>query len=247
MIDSDLVSELIKRNVESLIRQFFPAARKVGQEYHLGDVTGASGDSLKISVALGKEGLWQDWATSDCGDFVKLLMAKHGVAYPEAAHMIAAFLGHPIDQEQPKPSIDWQKCVAAFTDEYAQRFSGWRGLSGDYVRWLRDRQLIGIHKGYLAFPVRIKGVVVSAHYRIPPKNGEKPDWRYDPTGLGTQPFTIGDLEKAQTVHGFESQWDMFALDDRTTISTKPLPGRCSVPEAHRMPNYLRRSRAAFMR
>jgi hypothetical protein len=119
--------------------------------------------------------------------------------------------------EQPSRPFDWRVCVDAFTKKHLERLSDWRGYSGRFCSWLHNCGLVGLHDDCIAFPVEDKnGHVIAAHCR--PKSGKK--WFYEP-GVPIQPFIIGDLKTAKQVHLFESQWDMFALMDRTELYLDP--------------------------
>ena len=108
--------------------------------------------------------------------------------------------------EQP---FDWRACVDAFTQKHLERLAQWRGYSIEFCSWLRENRLIGIYRGYIAFPVHDReGNVVAAHYRL--KDGS---WRYFPQGVTLRPFVIGELSPGDTAHVFESQWDAFTFMD----------------------------------
>ena len=47
-------------------------------------------------------------------------------------------------------SLDWPKCLAAFTEAEAQKLAAWRGLSVEFVRWLHQQGTVGISVGKLA-------------------------------------------------------------------------------------------------
>jgi hypothetical protein len=119
-------------------------------------------------------------------------------------------------KEKAPPAFDWQQSVDAFTEKHLERLSDWRGYSGRFCSWLHNRGLVGSYKDCIAFPVHDKdGRIVAAHCRS--KSGK---WFYKP-GTPVQPFIIGDLKTAKQVHSFESQWDMFALMDRTELYLDP--------------------------
>jgi hypothetical protein len=128
-------------------------------------------------------------------------------------------LSRRTNEEKAEP-INWQQCVDAFTEKCFERLGEWRGLTGRFCSWLQRRGLVGVYEGKygdcIAFPVEDKaGHVIAAHCR--PKSGK---WFYEP-GVPVQPFIIGDLKTAKQVHVFESQWDMFALMDRTELYQDP--------------------------
>ena len=109
--------------------------------------------------------------------------------------------------------FDWRTCVSAFTDKHVERLAKWRGYSIEFCSWLKNEDLIGLHEGYIAFPVHDQaGRVVAAHYR---RRGDHNDWRYYPNGTKTRPLVVGELIPGDPVHIFESQWDAFAFMDKS--------------------------------
>ena len=102
---------------------------------------------------------------------------------------------------------DWPAAVAKFSPDHAARLATWRGLSAEFVAWLKAQGLIGICKDSTAFPVhRADGALVAAHIR--PESGR---WFYSPKGAGSHPLTIGNPATAAKTLLFESQWDAFAI------------------------------------
>jgi predicted P-loop ATPase len=76
-----LASELLARS-ESLCAEWFPAGKRRGHEYVVGDLRGSEGDSLSINLRTGK---WSDFATGDAGgDLVSLYAAMEGIEQGEA-------------------------------------------------------------------------------------------------------------------------------------------------------------------
>jgi hypothetical protein len=112
--------------------------------------------------------------------------------------------------EQP---FDWRACSDALTDKHVETLAKWRGYSPAFVRELKEKGLIGIYDGLVGFPVVNDGKIVGVHYRLKPKNGDKADWLYAPTGINAAPMVFGEIAEGDTVHVFESQWDMFAFAD----------------------------------
>lgn len=117
---------------------------------------------------------------------------------------------NPNATARPAASTDWDRAVAAFTEEHAAKLCEWRGFSPEFVKWLHGQELIGIHNGCYALPVHnTKGTVTRIHYRL-----EK-HWAYHPKGGGdSSPLVIGNPIHAQHTLAFESQWDAFAILDK---------------------------------
>ena len=69
--------ELLVR-LESVLAALFPAGKKRGGKFLVGDVLGSPGDSLEIVLTGDKAGLWTDRATGDGGDIFTLIAAHLG-------------------------------------------------------------------------------------------------------------------------------------------------------------------------
>ena len=109
-----------------------------------------------------------------------------------------------------RESFDWPACVAAFTDAKVQKLATWRGLSLEFVRWLRAQSIVGMFEGKIAFANHGDGgSVVSAHFRL--DNGI---WNFKPKGHKTAPLIFGNPKTAGFVMVFESQFDAFAVMDK---------------------------------
>ena len=128
----------------------------------------------------------------------------------------------PAETEATDQSETWRESLAAFTDDLAAKLATWRGYSPEFVQWVRERKLIGLHKGLWAFPVHgDDGKVLAIHYRIPPKaEGERARWAYWPEGVGVRLLVIGDMARAKYVAAFESQWDLLAVADKLGVHRK---------------------------
>src|SRR6185436_12327476 len=98
-----------------------------------------------------------------------------------------------------------------FTDADAAELATGRGYSLPFVQWLRERALVGLHGGCIAFPVHDDaGKVTGCHYRLK-RDGS---WRFEPKGSRVRTLVIGDIATARFVHVFESQWDALAVCDK---------------------------------
>lgn len=112
--------------------------------------------------------------------------------------------------------FNWQRCVAAFKSEDLVRLGNQRWYSRAFCSWLHGKKLVGQYDDGFAFPVGHNGTAASTHYRV-----QDGSWRYHPPGVKTEPFIIGDLSVAKQVHAFESQFDAFALADRSDLYRDP--------------------------
>lgn len=65
----------LRARLDSVLAALFPAGKKRGGKFLVGDVLGSPGDSLEIVLDGDKAGLWTDRATGDGGDIFTLIAA----------------------------------------------------------------------------------------------------------------------------------------------------------------------------
>lgn len=70
----EIRADLLAR-IDSVLATLFPAGKKRGRKFFVGDVLGSPGDSLEVVLSGDKAGLWTDRATGDGGDIFDLLAA----------------------------------------------------------------------------------------------------------------------------------------------------------------------------
>lgn len=226
-VDSERLDQVIRSNIETLCRHFFPAGRKDCGEWKIGDITGAHGDSLGIQLTGANAGLWHDRATGDGGKFAKLLMLNRSVTFRDAVELIERALGISLSATQenssttkPFGNVRWNQCTLRMTPDKRAELCTYRGYSPAFVDWLVDQRLIGIFRDkhgidQWAFPVHYEGKVAAIHCEVP--GDDRKVWFYWPKlaelGLKLVPFVLGDLTTASEVHIHESQWDLLAEAD----------------------------------
>lgn len=109
-INFEQINALALAQLPSLVEQWFPDGKRVGNEYKIGDIYGSPGDSLSINLDTG---LWADFAGDDRGgDPVSLYAAMTSKSQIDAARELAEILGAgaPIEARtapaKPKPKSD---------------------------------------------------------------------------------------------------------------------------------------------
>lgn len=88
------------------------------------------------------------------------------------------------------------------TDRQAEELARWRGYSPAIVSYLREKQLVGMHEGCIAF-----ATTGGCHYRV--KDGS---WRYS-EGAKPDLFVLGSIDEGDPVFVTESPWDCIAYAD----------------------------------
>ena len=75
---ADISARLAER-IDALAPHLFPAGRRVGDEFEVGDINGAPGRSLKVRLTGERAGRWCDFAAPDySGDALDLVRIAHG-------------------------------------------------------------------------------------------------------------------------------------------------------------------------
>jgi len=217
-VDWSRVADFERSRAEDICRHFFPAGRKCGPEWKIGDLSGAAGDSLGIQIEGPKAGLWHDRATGDRGRLRNAIARNRGIPDENAVEEIGKAFGVSFGLNGHRNGsgnhFDWNDHVNAVTDSELAELTPWRGYSREFCRWLKDRKLIGRRGNYWAFPVQLNDEIVAAHIRR-----AKHDWFFEPKlrdlGVRNQALIVGDLTNAAKVFIAESQWDLFAAFDVT--------------------------------
>ncbi len=99
---------------ETLLVSWFPAGKRRGREFVVGNLAGAAGDSLSVNLDSGR---WADFATGQKGgDLVSLFAAIHGISQGEAARRLDDGTPQPKRQRRPTADRERKKVVAPVPD-----------------------------------------------------------------------------------------------------------------------------------
>lgn len=91
MLDFKRVNDAAICHLDSLLQEILPGGQLIGREYCCGDLTGRSGQSMKVNVSTGE---WADFAdTAKGGDPVSLVAAVRQCNQGTAAQWLADRLG----------------------------------------------------------------------------------------------------------------------------------------------------------
>ena len=109
MIDFPRVSAAALAASESLAAKWFPAGRRNGHEWLVGDLAGNPGSSLSINL---NTGVWADFAgDAKGGDLISLYAAMSGCNQAEAARSVGEQLGIDVEQPAAPPKRKGQEWV----------------------------------------------------------------------------------------------------------------------------------------
>jgi len=91
-IDFSLIASHALSQASSLLPQWFPAGRVVGNEFRIGNLNGDAGNSLSVNISTG---VWTDFAAPGVGgqDLISLYADSRGLKQSEAAREIFQSLG----------------------------------------------------------------------------------------------------------------------------------------------------------
>jgi len=91
-------------NAEDFASWIFPAGKRVGGQWHVGDLSGAPGDSLTVELRGEHASRWKDWAADESGDCIALLMAVHGTDFVSAKRLLGERYGITMPLGGPTPT-----------------------------------------------------------------------------------------------------------------------------------------------
>jgi hypothetical protein len=96
-IDALRLENLIRSNTETLCRHFFPTGKRVNGQWRVAssprvDRKKNKPGSLAIHLEGNFRGCWRDWSTGEHGTFIRLVMTRQNLGFPDAARAISACL-----------------------------------------------------------------------------------------------------------------------------------------------------------
>lgn len=111
------IATLLARDAERVCQQLWPAGKREGHEWRVGDVFGSDGHSLACELHGSKAGMWCDFAEKDThkGDLLDAWAMRYGLDLAEAMKEARSFLGiAPIPVfRKPKPAKPCQRPAAS--------------------------------------------------------------------------------------------------------------------------------------
>jgi twinkle protein len=165
---SDLSAQLVGR-IEELAPMLLPGGRKHGNEWICGDLSGAPGDSLKLTMTGGHAGQWRDWATDDHGDLVDLWRLSRAISAGEAISAVRTYLGisEPVRQHE-KRVYGHAPAIKSEVPSPNGRAYAWltqtRGLKPEIIERLKIE--IDTERKAIVFPcISPAGEIINRSYR----------------------------------------------------------------------------------
>jgi twinkle protein len=165
---SDLSEQLVGR-IEELAPMLLPGGRRHGNEWICGDLSGAPGDSLKLTMTGGHAGQWRDWATDDHGDLVDLWRLSRAISAGEAVSAVRTYLGisEPVRQHE-KRVYGHAPAIKSEAPSPNGRAYAWltqtRGLKPDTINRLKIE--IDTERKAIVFPcISPAGEIINRSYR----------------------------------------------------------------------------------
>lgn len=143
--DISKLSQDLAARAESFCRRFFPDGIKQGNNWQIGDVSGAKGQSLKIRLhdhGGRKAGNWTDYASGEFGDLIDLLhLHRSNGRLGETLNECRSFLGEtPVsypsasyDAGRLSPAIESNKRIESARKLFRIGKSTYRTLASAYL------------------------------------------------------------------------------------------------------------------
>jgi putative DNA primase/helicase len=213
-------------NLEKVCAFLFPAGKRQGTNFLIGDINGQAGCSFSIALEPpARRGQYKDFSTNQPAsrNLPKLWKIARGI--PEDNHArffadLSAFAGQTFSWNGSNNAAgptwpNWPDCLAKFSDADAGRLAGdpKRQYKLETVQWLHAQEHLGLYRGDITFAMRsLTGEVTGVHRWI---NG-KLKFLKSPTL-----WVLGDPGVARFLHIHESVWDLIAMIDRTGWHLNP--------------------------
>lgn len=173
------ISQRLSEQVETICGILLPGGRRNGSRWEAGDVSGASGKSLKVNLDGQHVGRWHDFAAGEeaKGDLLDLYRSVRGCTLPEAVKWAKDFLGikdpaisSPMRSYAPAPTNGVHP-IGSRKDPVAVFLCDTRGILPAIVKRFK---IVIDEKGNVVFPrYDLAGKVVNRSYRTLPKEGAK--------------------------------------------------------------------------
>ncbi len=126
---TDEIKSKVLNQLPDILQSLLPEGRIHKNQFHVGNVLGYPGGSLKVELNGHKAGLWQDFATGESGDIFHLWGAVKGIdsrnEFPRLMEDIKNWLGVYTPFQEPIKPIDSIENKAANNDNLGKPTAEW--------------------------------------------------------------------------------------------------------------------------
>lgn len=152
-IDLDDLKRAVALHAEDFARWLFPAGRRQGSRWHVGDLSGAPGQSLAVELTGEFSTHFRDWGNGERGDCIAATMAVQDIDFGNAVRLLADRYGGrtlPLPTP-PKPRPEKARHlelpdIQPGSREDLSRLSTGRNLSLESLRLASGRGLLWFHE-----------------------------------------------------------------------------------------------------
>lgn len=112
-VDADDVRTRLHDDAEGFVKWLFSGRALIARgEARIGDVYGAPGGSLSVSLRGASAGLWHDHATGESGDLIGLYMAYMGYGQPQFGTALKEIANEFLGDVVEVPRAPWEESAA---------------------------------------------------------------------------------------------------------------------------------------
>lgn len=198
------IADRLASQAEQVAAMLLPAGKRAGKFWQAGNVSGETGESLKVYLAGPKAGRWQDYATGQHGDLLDLWAETQGKTIADAMQDAGDWLGlKPDPVKHPRRSYSAPKPKLGELTHAHKTFFKMRGLDLGQI----ERFGVKSEGDWIAFAYHdLTGNLFALKYRTPEKKMRSaPDCR--PGLYGWQALPVN----ARSVALVEGEIDAIAL------------------------------------
>jgi len=182
IISTEEIRSRLLAQLEDVLRYLLPNGKCRYNQYHIGNIQGDSGESLKIELQAPKAGMWKDFASGESGDIFDLWAAVKGFdtknEFPKLIENIKSWFGiyTQLQNSTPIKSVDSPKNKIANNDNFGKPTAEWSytdvygkviakklryDLNGEkkYLPWDEERKIYKMPKSRILY--NLPGVINS--------------------------------------------------------------------------------------
>ncbi|MFT4175027.1 MAG: AAA family ATPase [Luteolibacter sp.] len=239
----DAIRDRLNTRSEDVCRLLLPGGKRKGKKWVCGDISGNPGSSLEVELEGPKVGVWNDFATGNGGNFLKLWQECRGVDFRQAAEQAAEFVNltipktnglrripkdeyHFTDPDPAPPPTPPQPAPKLRSRKDARKQLDWEACVAAVTAEAKYKLSgwRGISLEFVEYLVADHWIgLLDGNWALPVHDTTgkvvRAHFRTDSgdwmysPGTVNAPLIIGNPAEAATTFLFESQWDAFAALD----------------------------------